>query len=301
MDGFDDLLNTSRSNPILDNPFEDPFARPRSPDPWLTFSPQSGQDGEQTTGVEHPSEYQSSIQPPPDAHRTDEIISEPVDPLDAKAANEEDEIEDQPPRSQLLSISASHSSPTASQVPLTHESHVATSVSEPVSYPMPPAREPSPPPSTPSVESPKTPGPPQRNPSPTQPSTPLPPSSEVNSSAPASTEFPLQSAQPTPTPTPTPIRPSIVSPLDGGSTSVQHSFATLALGGEMPGWQGTNNNQTQLSHHDDVSGSGGWGEHENGEDFVNGAQRKDDDDDDDDLPIAVWIHLPLSCILSSQY
>lgn len=37
MDGFDDLL--SRSRGVLDNPFEDPFAKPRSisPDPWASF------------------------------------------------------------------------------------------------------------------------------------------------------------------------------------------------------------------------------------------------------------------------
>ncbi|PCH44318.1 Vps5-domain-containing protein [Wolfiporia cocos MD-104 SS10] len=37
MDGFDDLLSQSRN--VLDNPFEDPFAKPRSssPDPWSSF------------------------------------------------------------------------------------------------------------------------------------------------------------------------------------------------------------------------------------------------------------------------
>ncbi|EGN96805.1 hypothetical protein SERLA73DRAFT_111514 [Serpula lacrymans var. lacrymans S7.3] len=41
MDGFDDLLVPSR-NVLEDNPFEDPFAKPRSssPDPWASFSRQ---------------------------------------------------------------------------------------------------------------------------------------------------------------------------------------------------------------------------------------------------------------------
>jgi sorting nexin-1/2 len=290
MDGFDDLLNTSHANPILENPFEDPFARPRSPDPWSTFSPQSGPDKEHAAGVDHPHESQSSVHPPTDLPSTEEAISEPVDPLDAKAANEEDDVEDQPPRLQLLGSSASHSSPVASQIPSAAENHATASVSGPVSHPVlpSPVREASPPPPTPSAESPKTPtSPQQQHPSPNQPSAPLPPSSEVKSSTPISAEFPQQSTQPTPMPT----RPSVISPLDGGSTSGQPSFATLALCGEMPGWQGTNTIQTRASHHIDASGSGGWGEHGHEEEFVNGAQRIDDDDDDD-LPIAVWSHLP---------
>ncbi|KAH9840253.1 Vps5-domain-containing protein [Rhodofomes roseus] len=44
MDGFDDLL--SRSRDVLDNPFGDPFAKPRpsSPDPWASFGQPSVHD-----------------------------------------------------------------------------------------------------------------------------------------------------------------------------------------------------------------------------------------------------------------
>jgi sorting nexin-1/2 len=39
MSGFDDLLQES-SRALEENPFEDPFARPRasSPDPWSTYT-----------------------------------------------------------------------------------------------------------------------------------------------------------------------------------------------------------------------------------------------------------------------
>lgn len=47
MDGFDDLL--SRSRGVLENPFEDPFAKPRSisPDPWASFGQPSVAHGDE--------------------------------------------------------------------------------------------------------------------------------------------------------------------------------------------------------------------------------------------------------------
>lgn len=285
MDGFDDLLDNSRPNPILENPFEDPFARPRSPDPWLTFSPQ-----EQTARVEQPHEPQSpvlsqSVSPSGEANL------EPVDPLDAKAANVEDEVEDfRPLRPHLPNVaSPSQSPPTTSHITTTHvnisaapvvpeaDSHPKSLVLDRKASPPPPTSEPS------QTHAPPDHRPPSPRPAPTSPVT-LPASSDANSSAPVSAPSLEHSSQLNPPP----ARPAVISPLDGPRNG-QPSFATLALGGEMPGWQGSISNQARVSNYDEASSPGGWGEHGNGEDFVNGVQRRndDDDDDDDDLPIAV--------------
>ena len=292
MDSFDDLLDAARPNPILENPFEDPFARPRSPDPWLTFSPQPGQTEaiEQTAEVEHTRESQSSVHPTPDIHSSNGDNPNPVDPLDAKAANEDHETEDRPSFPKISTLNPpSHSSSLASRSPISPEKISTVAVSECHSQPVPPSPvgEASPSPSTPPAESSRTPTPPTQR-SPTRPSTPHLTSSEAGPSTPLSTQSPQQHGfQPNPIGT----RPSVISPLDGDSTNGRpsSSYVTLALGGEIPGWQGAINNQIQASNHEDASNLGGWGDHGDGEEFVNGSLQRDDDDDD--VPIAVCTHL----------
>jgi len=304
MDGFDDLLDTSKSHPILDNPFEDPFARPRSPDPWLTFQQQPGRHEEHTPVTEQPREHSTSV---PQPSKSSALTSQPsyteaADPLDAKAANEEDQAAEAPRASQRQPsevVSSSHTLPIISPMPRTPPELVAVPAPDPepeLALPSPSLRDDSPAPS----QSPKSPAkqisPSPRSSAPNSSATLLvskPPASETKS------QTPMSSPQAGGQSKPTPSRIPVVSPLDGGSTNGQSSFATLALGGEMPGWQGSLSQNifvNQVHGQDDGSSATGWSEHGNGESFINGTPRREDsdDDDDDDLPIAVRL-LTLLC------
>ena len=302
MDGFDDLLDTSKSNPILDNPFEDPFARPRSPDPWLTYQQQLGREEVPTPVTEHSREPPTSVlQPSIPSVIAQTSDTEAVDPLDAKAANEEDDIVEAPRTSQRQPsevVSSSHTPHNISPMLGTPAAPSTVPVPQPepelapTTHPLPEeSSSPSQSPSAPvKEESPPFP----QSPAPNVGVTPLvsrPPTSETKS--PTSMSSP--SAKAGREPKPTPARIPVVSPLESGSTNGQPSFATLALGGEMPGWQGSLSqstfvNQVHASGQDDGNSITGWSEHGNREGFINGAPRReetDDDDDDDDVPIAV--------------
>lgn len=82
MDGFDDLLSSSR-HPFEDNPFANPFDKPRSssPDPWSTFAQQEQQqheaysggfEGFQTSVVPAKDDDGHEAQPPSKAHELED-------------------------------------------------------------------------------------------------------------------------------------------------------------------------------------------------------------------------------------
>jgi sorting nexin-1/2 len=86
MDGFDDLLATSTRDALEQNPFEDPFSKPRSssPDPWASFS-----DAPQLQSSD-PYSFQNSGSPtePFATERRDEqpeLGNVATDPLDSAA------------------------------------------------------------------------------------------------------------------------------------------------------------------------------------------------------------------------
>ncbi|KAF8586437.1 Vps5-domain-containing protein [Ramaria rubella] len=302
MDSFDDLLDSSRSIPVLDNPFEDPFARPRSPDPWSTFSQQPAHEEEQIPASEYPREPLSPVQQLPASHSSGAQSSDAAaapDPLDAKAANEEDEPEDIPSlRRHAPDPAPSLPQPAISQPPKTPTETLPTSAAEPEAQPKaqpkpqsppPPPRAVSPPPTS-LTESERTPTPTlRRSPSPKPPSPK--PASLLISEAPS----PKAALTQSPPPKPARVHATVVSPLESGPVNGQSSFTTLALGGEMPGWQGAFGSSTSLTSRDDLSG-GEWAEQ--GDAFVNGIPpslplAREGSDDDDDVPIAVHSAVPI--------
>ncbi|KAF8513412.1 Vps5 C terminal like-domain-containing protein [Hysterangium stoloniferum] len=264
MDSFDDLLDSSRSTPILDNPFEDPFARPRSPDPWLTFSQQPAEEELQTPIAER----ESSL---PQPELLSSASDSAVDPLDANTANEEDEEETsdvQPRRTVSDGLSSIHPSPVTSPLVATPTEPTVNLPTSPVAYKQ-PATPPSP-------EQPRPPSPPTASASPSTSTIPTPARSAI--SPPTSPKSPEDAK--------VAATAAVISPLERGSTNGQ-SYPTLALGGEIPGWQGSN--QPRFGGQDEWEGTGGWGAHgdsgANGEGFINGPQKKYESDDDDDVPI----------------
>jgi sorting nexin-1/2 len=81
MDGFDDLLAPSR-RALEDNPFENPFAQPRSssPDPWASYS--HNPFGEPAESHPEP-EFEPEPEPKP-------ATPEPTDPLESASVNHPD-------------------------------------------------------------------------------------------------------------------------------------------------------------------------------------------------------------------
>jgi sorting nexin-1/2 len=105
MSGFDDLLQQS-SRALEENPFEDPFARPRSnsPDPWSTYTHQSASISTPafeydasgfgtTTTTQGVGPHDHSFSPSAVESHTDVVPTTPSDPLDSVNLPADDEPE----------------------------------------------------------------------------------------------------------------------------------------------------------------------------------------------------------------
>ena len=305
MSGFDDLLQQS-SRALEENPFEDPFARPRanSPDPWSTYTHQSaaldspafeydtsGFGGVSTTTqaleTHHVSVNDSAVK----SHAY-VAPTTPSDPLDSASlpADDEPEHTTKPTTSPRLS---SFMERIERDPPLTPSRPSADS-SESVPEPEPPTTAQSILPSI--TTAPTT--------SPVQPLSPVTPSSTVPTDsvehtdppsppAPSSARLPQRQEAPHPSShVPFDSSPStesdshrvISSPLDQPPVT---AFSSLALGGEsFNGWDGA---QGAFVNHASIPSV---------------VQGEDDDDDDDDdnkplRPRPVSTSLPL-CGSDSQ-
>lgn len=305
MDGFDDLLKQSRSA-LEDNPFEDPFAKPRSnsPDPWSsnylgTSSAQTDDFGTSSAfATDTPSTAATSIVHDDERSTTPTTESqpftssaEPADPLDLANANLSSD-EDEPskpsvksPRSYGFreSVESDHEPPSASSSSGFKESIEPETKPEPQSHPKP---QPVLSPLSPAVDSPISPSP--HSPTTRRPSTPstvsvtspvFAPGTSTSDSEPASPPISArlpqrQTSRPSAmdaTPhlgTPTPQTRNIISPLEQQQGSLDRSFANLALGGE--------------------GFSGGWDEGAQST-FVGSSPvrppEEEEEDDDDDKPL----------------
>lgn len=285
MAAFDDLLSSSHSNPVLDNPFEDPFGRPHSPDPWLTFSHEPAEkttdfidDQPKQMPEEAPSEH-----PYPEESNSLYLSSKSpeVDPLDTKSASQEEEEGPEVliPQSRLASQqdtpSSQHPSPITS-------------------------------PNIPTPKSISTTLPPSSDSETTLPSSDSQPSGTVNSTL--ATATPVSELPSLPqtesllhasvvtqsTAAFTSSQSGFVSPLDNSYTNggSSHPFATNAQ--ETSGWASAP--AMPYSPRDGWNNSLGFGTHAASstmDNFGNGTfskpvdEDKDEDDDDDDVPIAV--------------
>jgi sorting nexin-1/2 len=258
MDGFDDLL-PSRSA-LEENPFEDPFAKPRSgsPDPWNSWANQH----QSTPDVQNPYPDHTSFVNEDDgsASATEAVFAagngsldtlEPssspsTDPLDSAAQTTEDD--DEPlRRSHGASVPQT---PGFRESPSSTFDEIATirpTVSEELEpstpfksyFPASPVTEtPSSPPSTPSLHT-------TGNPT-------FSPKRTLSSSSSSKS----------------PVERTVVSPLESPSSSgFDRSFASLALGGEsIGGWKGAQSS---------------WANDQ----LTSSAIDAHTDDDDDDKPI----------------
>lgn len=251
--GFDDLLAPSRSF-LEQNPFEDPFAKPRpgSPDPWSSFGqqqslpPHSDIDYFKSGFENHASASQTTESCFTSDHGHSERSSTPApaDPLDAAAVTAEDQEDER-----SVSHSDTHPDATTSRTP---GFGMFTSSTEESAQPAEPESE------SPHHDA-------------------MPSISPVDEAGPSPTSL-LRVEEPAPQdPVPsayTSPERAVVSPLDQQSppSNIDRAFSSLALGGESHGgWQT------------------GWGDHDNIATVTTPAQiaaaDNDDDDDDDDTPI----------------
>jgi sorting nexin-1/2 len=285
MSGFDDLLQQS-SRALEENPFEDPFARPRagSPDPWSTYTHQStaldspafefdtsGFGGVSTTQAHEL--HDETLSPSAVESRAFLAPAIPSDPLDSANLPADDETEY-----------------TTKPMTARRDSGFKESIgTDPSSIPSQPPASPSK-----SVPEPDLP----RTAHPTLPSiTSLPPSPPVQLSSPVTplSAFPAESVEQIGPPSPSPPssarlpqrqevpHPSIHFPIESSSSTDSDThrvitspldqppvaaFASLALGGEsFNGWDGA---QSAFVNHASIPSS---------------VQEEDDDDDDDDKPL----------------
>ncbi|KAI0285806.1 Vps5 C terminal like-domain-containing protein [Russula aff. rugulosa BPL654] len=259
MSGFDDLLKQS-SRALEENPFEDPFARPRasSPDPWSTYTHQSA----------------ALDSPAPSAVESHAFIAPtiPSDPLDSANLPADDETEHttKPTTSPRFSSFTERIETVPPSIP--SQPSADSSESVPESEPPRAAR-----PTLPSITSaPMSPS--------VQPSSPVTPSSAVPTDSVEHTDPP---SPPPPSSARLPQRQeaphsSIHVPFDSSSSTESDShhvisspldqppvtaFASLALGGEsFNGWDGE---QSAFVNHSSIPS------------FV----QEEHDDDDDDKPL----------------
>ena len=294
MSGFDDLLQQS-SRALEENPFEDPFARPRanSPDPWSTYTHQpaaldspaieydtSGFGGVSTTPTQALESHDESASPSasPSAVESHAFVASttPSDPLDSANLPADDETEHatKPTTSPRLSSFMEN----VGRVPPPILSQPSTDSGESVPEPDPPRTAQ---PALSSItSSPTSP--------PVQPSSPVTPSSVVPADSVEHTDPP---SPPLPSSARLPRRqeaphPSIHVPFNSSSSTESESqhvisspldqppvtaFASLALGGEsFNGWDGA---QSAFVNHASIPSS------------VQEEDNGDDDDDDDDKPL----------------
>ena len=288
MSGFDDLLKQS-SRALEENPFEDPFARPRanSPDPWSTYTHQSaaldspafeydtsGFGGISTTQAleSHDNSIGSS------AVESHAFVAPaiPSDPLDSANLPPDDETEHT--TKPITSPRFSSFTERIGTVPPSIHSQPLADSSESVPEPEPSrAARPTLPDITSGPASP-----------PVQPSSPVTPSSAVPADSVEHTDPP---SPPPPSSARLPQRQeapqtSIHVPFDSSSSTESDShrvisspldqppvtaFSSLALGGEsFNGWDGA---QSAFVNHASIPSS------------VQEEEDDDDDDDDDDKPL----------------
>ena len=286
MSGFDDLLQQS-SRALEENPFEDPFARPRpaSPDPWSTYTHQSA--APDSPAFEYDTSGFGGVSTRTQAHEFhDDTLSPsaveshafvtptiPSDPLDSAnlPADDETEYTTKPmtsPRNLGFRESVGKNPPSVSSQP-------SAGFSESVPEPDPPRAAH---PTLPSIASLPAASPAQLS-SPVTPLSAVPAESVEHTdppspSPPSSARLPQRQEVPHP-PIHFPIDSSsstdsdahhvITSPLDQPPVA---AFASLALGGEsFNGWDGA---QSAFVNHASIPSS---------------VQEEDDDDDDDDKPL----------------
>jgi sorting nexin-1/2 len=288
MSGFDDLLQQS-SRALEENPFEDPFARPRSgsPDPWSSYNhpsatisnpafeyDDSGFGGVSTTTTTQAAELQDNTlsSPTVESHSYD-VHATPSDPLDSAnlPADDETEFSTKPTTSRYAAFRES-----VGTDPFALPSQPLATSSEPVSEPDPPSIVP---PTLPSIISPPA-------------TTPL----QLSSPVTPSSAIPTESAEHTVPPSPPPpssarlpqrqeaLQPSAHPPFDPSSSTVDDShrvisspldqppvaaFASLALGGEsFNGFDGAQSAFVNSTSHPSTA-----------------QDEEEDDDDDDDKPL----------------
>lgn len=276
MDGFDDLLKQSSLRALEENPFEDPFAKPRShsPDPWTSYLRSSdlpAQEFGSSTSTFEPFEQEESTTPTTNSHevRASSPVDAPADPLDLANANLSDEEQEQAslitsPRTSGFRESIENEPPTPSssgfRESIEHAEHAEHARPPPITTSSSSSSSASPP-------SPKSPTTPSLNvASPTF-------ASPTSFSPPTSARLPQRqtsyhsSSFSQSTPKTDPPR-AVVSPLEQPQSSFDRSFTSLALGGEsFNGWDGSQSA------------------------FVSSPPRKvaqeqdDEDDDDDDKPL----------------
>jgi sorting nexin-1/2 len=282
MSGFDDLLQQS-SRALEENPFEDPFARPRasSPDPWSTYTHQSAAAGSPafeydtsgfgsvSTTTQALESHDESVSPAKVGSYASVAPTIPSDPLDSANLPADDEMvhTTKPATSPRLSSFVDKIGSDPPPIP----SQPSADSSESVPEPEPPRAAL---PTLPSITSAPT------SP-PLQPSSPISPSSAVPADSVEQTDPP---SPPPPSSARLPRRqeaphPSIHVPFDSSSSTESDShrvistpldqppvtaFASLALGGEsFNGWDGS---QSAFVNHASIPSF---------------AQEEDDDDDDD--------------------
>ncbi|EJD07710.1 uncharacterized protein FOMMEDRAFT_101108 [Fomitiporia mediterranea MF3/22] len=212
MDGFDDLLSSS-SHAFGDNPFANPFEKPRSssPDPWASF----GQT--QQTHEEYSAHFEED---------RFEATSGGAEPLDITKAHE-DEVKEH------KDVQEEHD---AGPLTIEEDVHDSTSLQSPG------FRESIAVDDVPTPESPKSSASDAHSPVTEEPTTaaessPRSRTPTIQSPPSASIADHSQENQSTP-PIPPPLTNRFVSPLDYPSLEASHSFASLALGGESAGgWQ----------------------------------------------------------------
>ena len=260
MEGFDDLLAPSRSI-LEENPFEDPFAKPRSgsPDPWSSFggqqhrhslSSQSDIDYFKSGFEDHPSTTQATEShfTSDHGHSEQSSVVAPADPLDAATVTAEDH-EAEP----SASHSDAHPNTAASRTP--GFGLFTSSVEEQPQTVVDPGSD-SPlhgeaPPISPGDEA----------------DTAITSLLRVEENTPSQLSSPQEPASSTTSP-----ERAIVSPLDQQSPpNIDRAFASLALGGEshggwQTGWGGHDHAVIAPIHSTPIATAGS-------------------DDDDDDTPI----------------
>ena len=288
MSGFDDLLQQS-SRALEENPFEDPFAPPRSnsPDPWSSYTLQApsstssafendeaGFNDQSTTTptAESHNEYFTTSAVTDESHLSS-VSTAASDPLDSASLPADDKppaplkLITSPGFSEIRHSAEDEPSTVTPESPLQH-----TFPSEPVSDALPPA--------VPSLTHPSTTedSPTVQLPSPETPPSATPAefadySAPLSPPPPSSARLPQRQYVPQPSmhipfnpssPTASESNRVISTPLDQAPTT---SFASLALGGEsFNGWDGAQST------------------------FINNASLpsiapQEEDDDDDDKPL----------------
>jgi sorting nexin-1/2 len=315
MSGFDDLLRQS-SRALEENPFDDPFARPRSgsPDPWSSFTHQSATVGSSAFEYDASGFGSVSTTTPAVGLHDDSFSSSTVesnafgaptiasDPLDSANLPTDDEPES-PARVAKPMTSPRYSGfresvETDPQSILSQPSTQHT-LSEPVSKPVPSRTVPPP---LPSIPAPRASSPPVQLSSPATPSSAVSAQPAENASPPSppppsSARLPQRQQNVPPSAHP-PFNPSsptvsdsqrvISTPLDQPPVT---SFASLALGGEsFNGWDGA---QSTFVNNASMPSS---------------AQEEDDDDDDKPLrprPVRIYYsttyrHMQLTVVQASD-